>query len=79
LRPRRSSSHSFSQIVAPLLASFDRPMSKLCHYITRPAVANERAQTNAAGQVVLKLKTPSRDGTTHLVMSPLEFMPLRTE
>jgi hypothetical protein len=31
-------------------------------------------QTIAAGQVVLKLKTPWRDGTTHLVMSPLEFM-----
>ena len=42
--------------------------------ITRPALANERVQTNAAGQVVLKLKTPWRDGTTHLVMSPLEFM-----
>ena len=27
-----------------------------------------------AGQVVLKLKTPYRDGTSHLVMSPLEFM-----
>jgi hypothetical protein len=27
-----------------------------------------------AGQVELKLKTPRRDGTTHLVMSPLEFM-----
>jgi len=37
-------------------------------------LANERVQTNAAGQVVLKLKTPWRDGTTHLVMSPLEFM-----
>ena len=31
-------------------------------------------QTNAAGQAVLKLKTPWRDGSTHLVMSPLEFM-----
>ena len=31
-------------------------------------------QTNAAGQVVLKLMTPWRNGTTHLVMSPLEFM-----
>ncbi|MBK9684635.1 MAG: transposase [Betaproteobacteria bacterium] len=27
-----------------------------------------------AGQVELKLKTRWRDGTTHLVMSPLEFM-----
>jgi len=26
------------------------------------------------GQVELKLKMPWRDGTTHLVMSPLEFM-----
>ena len=31
-------------------------------------------QCNAAGQVALKLKTPWRDGTTHLVMSPLEIM-----
>ena len=31
-------------------------------------------QCDAAGLVVLKLKTPWRDGTTHLVMSPLEFM-----
>ena len=42
--------------------------------ITRPALANDRVQTNAVGQVVFKLKTAWRDGTTHLVMSPLEFM-----
>ena len=29
---------------------------------------------NAAGQMEFKLRTPWRDGTTHLVMSPLEFM-----
>jgi hypothetical protein len=46
----------------------------MCRYNTRPALANERVQCNAAGQVVLKLKTPRRDGTTHLAMSPLEFM-----
>ena len=49
-------------------------LEQLCRYITRPALANERVQCNAAGRVVLKLKTPWRDGTTHLVMSPLEFM-----
>ena len=53
----------------------DRPaLERRYRYLTRPALANERVQTNAAGQVVLKLKTPWRDGTTHLVMSPLEFM-----
>jgi hypothetical protein len=46
----------------------------LCRYITRPALSDERIQVNAAGQVQLELKTPWRDGTTHLVLSPLEFM-----
>jgi len=46
----------------------------LCRTITRPALANERVKINSAGQVVLKLKTAWRHGTTHAVMSPLEFM-----
>ena len=46
----------------------------MCRYITRPALSDERIQLNAAGQVELELKTPWRDGTTHLMMSPLEFM-----
>ncbi len=45
-------------------------LEQLCRYITRPALANERVQTNSAGQV-LKLKTQWRDGTTHLVMLPI--------
>lgn len=49
-------------------------LERLCRCITRPALADEGVQTNAAGEVVLKLKTRWRDGTTHLVMSPLEFM-----
>jgi len=49
-------------------------LEQLCRYIARSALADARVRTNAAGQVVLKLKTPWRDGTTHLVMSPLEFM-----
>ena len=49
-------------------------LEQLCRYITRPALANERVQTNAAGQVVLRLKTAWRGGTTHLVMSPLQFI-----
>jgi len=49
-------------------------LEPLCRYITWPALSDERVQLNAAGQVELKLKTPWRDGTTHLMMSPLEFM-----
>ena len=65
----------FSLHAAVRCAADDRQaLEQLCRYITRPALANERVQTNAAGQVVLKLKAAWRDGTTHLVMSPLEFM-----
>jgi hypothetical protein len=32
-------------------------LEQLRRTITRPALANERVQTNAAGHVVLKLKT----------------------
>lgn len=39
-----------------------------CRDITRPALADEREQTDAAGHVVLKLKTAWRDGITHLLM-----------
>jgi hypothetical protein len=49
-------------------------LEHLCRYITRPALANERLTLNRAGQVVLTLKTPYRDGTTHIVMESLEFM-----
>jgi hypothetical protein len=51
-----------------------KKLEHLCRYITRPAIANERLKRNRAGDVVLQLKTPYQDGTTHIVMSPLEFM-----
>ena len=51
-----------------------KKLEHLCRYITRLAIANERLALNRAGQVVLTLKTPYRDGTTRIVMSPLEFL-----
>ena len=41
-----------------------KKLEHLCRYITRPAIANERLTRNRAGQIVLTLKTPYRDGTT---------------
>jgi Putative transposase len=41
-------------------ADDQQALEQLCRYIIRPAPANERVQTNAAGQVVLKLKTACR-------------------
>jgi hypothetical protein len=49
-------------------------LKRLCRYITRPAIANQRLSRNGKGQVLLQLKSPWRDSTTRIVMSPLEFM-----
>ena len=65
----------FSLHAAVRVEAHDRKrLEQLCRHITRPALADEQVQLNAAGQVELKLKTPWRDGTTSLVRSPLEFM-----
>ena len=48
--------------------------TRLCRYIMRPAIGNERLKRDGAGDVVLQLKSAWRDGTTHIKMSPLEFM-----
>jgi hypothetical protein len=62
--------NSFSLHAAVRVEAHDhKRLEQLCRYITRPALSDERVQLNAAGQVTLKLKTPWRDGTTHLVMS----------
>ena len=51
-------------------AEFER----LCRYISRPPVATERLALTPSGQVRYALKTPYRDGTTHLVLEPLDLM-----
>jgi len=68
-------SHGFSLHAAVRCGAYQRKeLEQLCRYITRPAIANERLKRNGAGDVVLQLKSAWRDGTTHIVMSPLEFM-----
>ena len=70
-----SSVQGFSLHAAVRCGAHERQrLEQLCRYITRPALANERVQCNAAGRVVLELETAWRDDTTHIVMSPLEFM-----
>ena len=47
---------------------------RLCRYVARPAVAEKRLTVSAQGKVVYLLKTPYRDGTTHVVFEPLDFI-----
>jgi len=72
---RCADAHGFSLHAGVRCGEHQRQeLERLCRTITRPAIANERLKQDGAGNVVLQLKSPWRDGTTHIVMSPLEFM-----
>ncbi|GMW08072.1 MAG: hypothetical protein AMXMBFR8_28680 [Nevskiales bacterium] len=49
-------------------------VERLCRYIARPAVATGRLSLTAQGLVRYTLKTPYRDGTTHVIFEPLDFI-----
>jgi hypothetical protein len=49
-------------------------LEKVCRYIARPAVAEERLSTNDAGDVIYRFKKPWDDGTTALKLTPMELM-----
>ncbi len=49
-------------------------LEHLCRYVARPALATERLCLSRRGNVLLRLRRPWRDGTTHLVFEPLAFI-----
>jgi hypothetical protein len=49
-------------------------LERLCRYISRPAVATQRLSLTAQGEIRYALKTPYRDGTTHVVFEPEDFI-----
>jgi len=61
----RANAHGFSLHAGVRWRADQRKeLEHLCRYITRPAIANERFKRNRAGQVVLQLKSPYKDGTS---------------
>jgi len=49
-------------------------LERVCRYALRPPVAQERLSLTGGGQVLLQFRQPWRDGTTHLVFDPVEFL-----
>jgi len=49
-------------------------LERLCRYITRPAISMKRLSLTRNGQVRYELKTPWRNGTTHVIFEPLDIM-----
>ena len=51
-----------------------KKLERLCRYIARPAVSEKRLSLLGNGNVRYELKTPYRDGTTHVIFEPLDFI-----
>ncbi|MGB5253037.1 MAG: transposase, partial [Sedimenticolaceae bacterium] len=49
-------------------------LERLCRYISRPAIAEKRLSLTPNGNIRYQLKTPYRDGTTHVIFEPLDFI-----
>ena len=51
-----------------------RRLERLCRYVARPPLALDRLEAMADGRLAYRLKTPWRDGTTHVVMERRELL-----
>ena len=49
-------------------------LERVCRYALRPPVAGARLNLAADGQVVLQLRQPWADGTTHVAFTPTAFL-----
>jgi len=49
-------------------------LERICTYISRPAVADDRLDLLDDGRVALRLKRPFADGTSYLLFAPLDSL-----
>jgi len=49
-------------------------LERLCRYVSRGPIALDRLSLDGDGLVVYELKHPFRDGTTHVLFEPLDFI-----
>jgi hypothetical protein len=49
-------------------------LERVCRYMLRPPLADERLTVTGTGDVAVQLRRPWADGTTHLVLAPAAFL-----
>jgi ribosomal protein S27E len=65
----------FSMHAATVCEAHQRSrLERLCRYIARPPIATQRLSVDGRGRVVYRYKQPFRDGSTHVVLEPLDFI-----
>ena len=55
------------------ISAWDK-LERLCRYMTRPPVADKRLSFAPDGNIRYALKNPYRDGTTHVILEPMDFI-----
>ena len=71
-------SRGFSLHAATRIVGRDRRgLERLCRYVARPALASGRLRLLASQRLCFALKTPWSDGTSHLLLSPMELLEKR--
>ena len=74
-QPLRAGLEGFTLHAGVTIDALDRPgLERLCRYIARPAVAQDRVAIQPNGDIAYTLKSPWRDGTTALTFAPLDFI-----
>ena len=68
-----SSGFSLHAGIAAKVSQRDK-LEHLARYVSRPPVATERLSLTESGHVRYVLKTPYRDGTTHVIFEPEDFI-----
>ena len=67
--------NGFSLHANTAIKSFQRKrLEGLCKYVLRPPISEERLVLLGNGDVSYRLKKRWRDGTSHIIYTPLEFM-----
>ncbi len=74
-RPLQARSDGCDLHAGVTVAGEDRDrLEQLCRYLLRPPIAQDRLALQPDGHVLVTLKTPWRDGTTHLRFEPLTLL-----
>lgn len=84
LLPKEAADDRFSQVAmaggfslhagVATLSHQRQKLERICRYVARPAVSEQRLALTRDGRVRYELKTPYRDGTTHVIFEPLDFV-----
>ena len=75
LRPRCATVDGFSLHANVAVHAGDRPrLERLARYCARAPIAMDRLERLVDGRLLYRFKRPWRDGTTHIVMEPMELL-----